>query len=415
MDSVLDSVAALEDTDIGVDDISMDEQYLDDDPTGGDPLGNISVEEDTANPLAQDPLREDTESPLVLPELSYEFGDADFGNSAQEQLDESTGGGPSKKAKNKPKGGRSNPSKALFSCTLAVYKRDFKGQTSGAYVAHWEVSANSREQFVAQVWGLSSAYLNREIVFETSPEGESTPQWSSKDKPTEEDFKHFALFVSGRRPYTVDQILDKKQHLLQSWRGKEVSLFLHVYSLSVCNRSLWMKVKEALIEPTEHDRAGAATTKALQELIEKLRKEHGEFLKGHDMAWNFWANAIHSAPAHKRSALMQQPPESLQGLFSIQEGVRMNAVRRELEMASNVSESYHEDIVGLRRAYEALKVTIDRGMQDLAYRIERLEAREQTSSSLINSMKTSVVVQENGVGASLKQQVSDAFDDQHAP
>ncbi|EDS43896.1 conserved hypothetical protein [Culex quinquefasciatus] len=240
-------------------------------------------------------------------------------------------------------------------------------------------------------------------------------RWSTKEKPTEEDFKQFALFLSGRRPYTIDNILDNKQHLLQSWRGKEVSLLLHVYSLSVSNRSQWIKVKDTLIDPIEHDRAGAATTQALQELTEKLRSDHGKFLKGHDMAWSFWANAIHSAPAHQRSTMMQYPPESLASLFSIQEGVRMNAVRHELEAASNVNESYHDDIVEVRKAFEAFKVTLNRGLQALDDRITRLETREHTSSSLINSMKTSVVVQEDAVGKNLNKKVSNCIDDQHSP
>ncbi|XP_038117235.1 uncharacterized protein LOC6050122 [Culex quinquefasciatus] len=408
----MDSVQTLEALEIDVGDFPMEEQYLEEDPFADCPAGDGDTDGPSvsANPYQLDDSEFDNSAAPEQPD------DSEFANSAaSDQFDESAGeGGPSKKRKNKSKG-KHDTSEDLFMCTLAVYKREFKGQTSGAYIAHWEVSGNSSADFVTRVWGLSCAYLNREIVFETNPDGESTPRWSTKEKPTEEDFKQFALFLSGRRPYTIDNILDNKQHLLQSWRGKEVSLLLHVYSLSVSNRSQWIKVKDTLIDPIEHDRAGAATTQALQELTEKLRSDHGKFLKGHDMAWSFWANAIHSAPAHQRSTMMQYPPESLASLFSIQEGVRMNAVRHELEAASNVNESYHDDIVEVRKAFEAFKVTLNRGLQTLDDRITRLETREHTSSSLINSMKTSVVVQEDAVGKNLNKKVSNCIDDQHSP
>lgn len=93
----------------------------------------------------------------------------------------------------------------------------------------------------------------------------------------------------------------------------------------------------------------------------------------------------------------------------------MNAVRHELEAASNVNESYHDDIVEVRKAFEAFKVTLNRGLQALDDRITRLETREHTSSSLINSMKTSVVVQEDAVGKNLNKKVSNCIDDQHSP
>lgn len=76
----------------------------------------------------------------------------------------------------------------------------------------------------------------------------------------------------------------------------------------------------------------------------------------------------------------------------------MDAVRREISTASNVNESYHEDIVVLRKSFEAVKTMVNQGFTEIERQIERLELKDQTSRNLINAMKNSTVVQEDEVG-----------------
>lgn len=353
-----------------------------------------------------------------FPDDDFDFDDTDSRGEKWEGQDDPVEGN-SRKTGHKNTSSSSNDlvnssKNDLFACTLLVYKREFKGQTSGAYIARWELSANSREEFLAKVWNLASAYLHREIIFEPNADGDSSPKWHPKEKPTMEDFNNFALFQSGRRYYKVENIQDSKHNLLQNWRDKDISLYLHIYSLSVSNRAIWNTVKESLIEPNERDRSGAASTQAVLELTEELRKAHGGVLEAHGMAWTFWANAIQSAPAYQRSSMMQYPPQSLAGLFTAKEGTRMNAIRRELETANNVNDSYHEDIVALRKSFNVLRASVNTNLDVLDHRIQMLEIRERTSSNLINAMKTSVVVHEDEMGKDLRNQITDCIDLDHA-
>lgn len=399
-----------------VDDEDMEEEYLSD-KYAEDPFANCCSG-----------LASSFDDPDYIERMMKQFPAGDFdddtagGNSEGQhdrQHEDDPAEGTSKQTGNKNTSSSSNDmlnssKNDLFACTLLVYKREFKGQTSGAYLARWELSANSRDELLTKVWNLASEFLHREIIFETNADGDSTPNWCSKEKPSMEDLNNFALFQSGRRYYKVENIQDSKHNLLQNWRDKEISLYLHIYSLSVSNRAIWNTVKESLIEPNERDRSGAASTLAVLGLTEELRKAHGGVLEAHGMAWTFWANAIQSAPAHKHSSMMQYPPESLAGLFKAKEGTRVNAIRRELETANNVNDSYHEDIVALRNAFDTLRASLNTNLNALDHRIELLEIRERTSSNLINAMKTSVVVHEGEIGKDLRNQITDCLDVDHA-
>lgn len=146
-----------------------------------------------------------------------------------------------------------------FACTLLVYTRQFKGQSSGSFVARWQISANNTKCFIHKVWELSKVHLIREVVFNQKADGTTSPMWGMNEVPAEEEFDRFVLFQSGRRHYSLDR-LKESSSLLQSWKGKDISLLLHVYSLSISNRAVWNSVKEKLIDPSERDRLGAATT-----------------------------------------------------------------------------------------------------------------------------------------------------------
>ncbi|XP_062713473.1 uncharacterized protein LOC134290366 [Aedes albopictus] len=390
----------------------MEEEYLSEVCTE-DPLANFrsgtSPHSDDADSI--------TRMVEQVPVKNFEFDEGNFPGDNWKGLheDDPEEGSAKQTGGNNSSANVSNCSEHdLYVCTLLVYKREFKGQTSGAYIARWELSANNREEFLTKVWNLASEHLHREIIFAANEDGGSTPQWCSKEKPTLEDLNNFALFQSGRRYYKVENIQDNKHNLLQNWRNKDISLYLHIYSLSVSNRAMWNTVKEALIEPTERDRSGAASTQALLDLTEELRNTHGGILDAHGMAWTFWANAIQSAPAYKRSSMMQYPPQTLAGLFKAKEGMRVNAIKRELETANNVNDSYHEDIVALRTAFSTLRATVNSHLNALDHRIEMLEMRERTSNNLLNAMRTSVAVQEDEIGKDLRNEITDCPDLDHA-
>ncbi|XP_062556936.1 uncharacterized protein LOC134221767 [Armigeres subalbatus] len=304
----------------------------------------------------------------------------------------------------------------LFFCTFLVYKRQFKGQSSGTYVARWEISAGSKREFIRKIWLLSEEYLAREVVFVTSADGTSCPSWSSSEKPVEDEFHKFALFQSGRRNYTLDKLNEEKSNILQSWRGKDISLFLHIYSLSVSSRSVWNSVKDVLIDPEEKDRSGAAMTHAVFELADELRAFHCNNMDGHGMAWSFWANTVLNAPAHLRETMKDHPPQHLAHLFRAKEGMRVEAMRRELHVVHSVNNSFHEEIAGIRQVYNVLEAgfqSVGATMEMLKQRIEALEIRDKLSESLISAMETSVNVQEDLQGKTLSLEITDVDDTDH--
>uniref|UniRef100_A0A8D8C368 (northern house mosquito) hypothetical protein n=1 Tax=Culex pipiens TaxID=7175 RepID=A0A8D8C368_CULPI len=126
----MDSVQTLEALEIDVGDFTMEEQYLEEDPFADCPAGDGDTDGPSvsANPYQLNDSEFDNSAAPEQPDES------EFANSAaSDQFDESAGGGgPSKKRKNKTKG-KHDTSEDLFMCTLAVYKREFKGQTSGQH------------------------------------------------------------------------------------------------------------------------------------------------------------------------------------------------------------------------------------------------------------------------------------------
>lgn len=314
------------------------------------------------------------------------------------------------------KGAVLNHPEDLFFCILNAYKRQFKGQSSGTYIGRWEISSGSCDEFVQKVWNLSKEHLAREIVFVPNTDGTSSPTWSSDDSPAEGDFDKFALFQSGRRNYTLDKLKDKKANLLQNWRSKEISLYLHIYSLSINSRAAWNAVKEVLIDPTERDRSGAAVTQAVFDLSDELRALHGNHLEGHGMAWSFWANTIQNSAAHLRESMKEYPPQHLAHLFQAKESSRVSAMRRELTVAHSVNSSYYEELTAIRQAYDVLESDLNNvmvSMRNLKNRVEALEIRDRLSMSLISAMETSVNVQEDQLGVSLRSQITDMEDIDH--
>nr|XP_029721445.1 uncharacterized protein LOC115262759 [Aedes albopictus] len=303
----------------------------------------------------------------------------------------------------------------IFDCIFLAYKRQFKGQSSGAFIARWQISAPTIESFVCKLWNLAKNHLNREVTFTVQADGSTCPEWGANETPTEADFDKFVLFQSGRRHYSLDK-LKEGSSLLQSWRDKEITLLLHVYSLSISNRTVWNSVKESLINPSERDRSGAATTQAVVELADELRSKHGDYLDAHGMAWSFWANSILNGPAHLRESLKDHPPQHLAHLFRDKEGKHVNAILRELTVAHSVNNSYHEEVVALRQIFDMCELNVrnlNNSMKMFKTRLEALELRDKLSDSMIDAMKSTVKVQEDQLGEKLKAQVIDLEDVDH--
>ncbi|XP_058456449.1 uncharacterized protein LOC131433858 [Malaya genurostris] len=304
----------------------------------------------------------------------------------------------------------------LFGCWLLVAVRDFKGHSSGKEMGKWGVSGNNTEQFLHSCWLLSKQYLKREVIFTADESGVAMPSWSSRSVPQEDDFVRFALFndKANHRCYTVDKVTAS---LLQNWRSKEVHLLLHVYSLSVNNKSVFKTVCEILLQPEDRDKAGAVTNKALAVLAQKLRDIHSDSWQANNIAWMMWANTICcSAPHRQEELLLEAPPVHLIKLFSVKELPRLKSIRRSFAVAHSVNIGYHDEIVSLREAFEDLDITVQNllvKMQLVKRCLESLEQRNRTGESFISAAEEAVQVQESELGVSLAGRVRDMDDIDH--
>lgn len=83
---------------------------------------------------------------------------------------------------------------SLYGCRLLAFVREFKGQSSGAHVAYWDIQAKSVNDFKNKLWDLARSHLLREVIFVQQADGTTVPVWSDKDQPEESDFGKFAIF-----------------------------------------------------------------------------------------------------------------------------------------------------------------------------------------------------------------------------
>ncbi|XP_058832497.1 uncharacterized protein LOC131690611 [Topomyia yanbarensis] len=276
----------------------------------------------------------------------------------------------------------------LLGCWLLIAVRDFKGHSSGKEVGKWGVSGNTAEQFTHSCWLLAKNFLKREVIFTCDERGVAMPVWSSKPIPEEGDFIRFALFndKTNHRCYTVDKVTPT---LLQNWRNKEIHLLLHVYSLSVNNKSVFKTVREVLLEPEERDKAGAASNQSVAVLAQKLRDIHGDKWEAKDIAWMMWANAIYTSEFHCQERLLHDaPPAHLVKLFSVKEQPRLKAIRRGFAVAHSVNAGYHDDVESLREAFEDMQLTAQNmivKMQSVKRHLEALEQRDRIGDTFISA------------------------------
>ncbi|XP_062545712.1 uncharacterized protein LOC134212134 [Armigeres subalbatus] len=245
----------------------------------------------------------------------------------------------------------------LYGCWVLVAVREFKGHSSGKEIGKWGVAGNTPEEFIRQCWLMSQQYLKREVVFRCNENGEATPAWG-KEHPQESDFVRFALFndKANHRYYPVDKVT---ANLLHNWKKKEIHLLLHVYSLSVNNRTVFKSVKDLLLQPESRDRAGAASNKTVQDLAKKLRDKHGISWQAQDIAWMMWANSIYTAdPCLRENLIDEAPPAHLIKLFSAREQPVIRSIKRKFSMAQSVNAGYHDEVVFIRKTFDELEETV---------------------------------------------------------
>lgn len=309
----------------------------------------------------------------------------------------------------------------LYSIELQVQTREFKGQVSGLMKLALALNCNSVDDFKHQLWLKINDKLKREVVF-----NDADAQWHEKISPSEEDMDRFVLFYDSKSKRSV--ALNKINTItLNHWRSKEIWLYIHVYSMSISNLSLWKKVQKALIEPLNRDRAGASTICEMNVLASQLKETHRLQYQSSHINWIMWANRIQASEPHLRDQMIQKPPPAdMLHLFAIAKTTaddRMAGIRQNLCVAENVNEGTSTGLARIRTLVDGvreLQKTIvqlqkeqDTKLELLEHEIAAFEIQTSTTRSLLNSMERAMPVTETDFGRRVFQQIQDQEDVDH--
>lgn len=236
------------------------------------------------------------------------------------------------------------PDVYLYSIDLNVQTREFKGQSSGVAKCAIQIGCNSVPDFKHQLWTKVSDKLKREIVFD-----DNDPKWHANLLPQEVDMDRFVLFydVKAKRPMGLDKI---NSVTLNHWRKKEIWIYVHVYSMSVANLTLWKKVQKGLLEPMNRDRAGASNVSEMNALVARLKEVHRQHYQSHHINWILWATRIQSSESHLHEKMINNPPPAdMLHLFAHARTPAddvLTGIKQNLYVAENVNEGvtygYHE-------------------------------------------------------------------------
>lgn len=309
----------------------------------------------------------------------------------------------------------------LYSIELNLQTREFKGQTSGVTKCALKIDCNSVPEFKRHLWIQIKDKLKREVVFD-----DNGPQWHVNVLPQEEDMERFILFYDSKSKRSM--ALDKINSItLNHWRSNEIWLYVHVFSMSIANLSLWKKVQKSLIEPLNRDRAGASTIAEMNALVGRLKEIHRLHYQSNHINWIMWANRIQASESHLREKLIDSPPPpEMLHLFAI---VRTSAddiisdVRQNLGVADNVNEGVSfslsrvrilmDDILKIQNAITDLRNEEKTKMELLNHELKAMEMQATTTRSLITSMEQALPVTETDFGRQLLSEIQDQEDVDH--
>lgn len=314
-----------------------------------------------------------------------------------------------------------DPSMYLYSVELQVQTREFKGQVSGTTKCSLTINCDTVQSFRVQLWLKIHDKLKREIIFD-----DNDPRWNENISPKEEDMGRFILFydTKSKRSFLLDKITETT---LNHWRSKEIWLYIHIYSLSVSNLTLWKKVVKTLIEPLNRDRAGASTVSDMNILVTQLKDVHKLHYQSNHINWIMWANRIQASDAHLREKLIKSPPPAdMLHLFAVAKTSADDTIvdlRQNLSVAENVNAGVSSDLERVRTLFNnvveiqstILKLQVEQQTQIdlLNQELIAMEIRASTTRSMISSMEQAVPAVESEFGRQIFSQIQDQEDVDH--
>lgn len=309
----------------------------------------------------------------------------------------------------------------LYSIELNLQTREFKGQTSGVTKTKIQIQCNAVSDFKCNLWVQIKDKLKREVVVD-----DDDPRWHENVSPKEEDVERFVLFYDSKskRSVTLDKV---STTTLQHWRSKEVWLYIHVYSMSIANLSLWKKVQKMLIEPLNRDRAGATSMAEMNPLVARLKEVHRLNYQSNHINWIMWANRIQASESHLREKMINSPPPpEMLHLFALARtsaDETISNVKQNLCVAENVNDGVScglarirvlmDSILQIQTAISDLQKEEKTKIEMLNYELKTMEQHATTTRTLINSMELALPVTETDFGRQVFSLIQDQDDVDH--
>lgn len=300
---------------------------------------------------------------------------------------------------------------STFSFKLSFYARDFVNQKSGLKFGDLAIATESVDDVVNSIWDTAKLKISREVIIE-----DETISWSTKEFPDKDEIDKFIAIqdTSSRKLLKPSSFTDK---ICRNLRDKDLNVLVHRYSSSIGSLKVWDRVKKTLIEPENRDRAGAHSTQALRELVDKLKKKHGYNLTAPDISWMAWANSIQSASPNLQEDLINElPPSHIIHLFRsvpVSEAAQLNNLQQHLRVASNVSDAYQEDLQNVRTWATECQQEINGAFAKFFRRLDGIENRAAYGSNLLQAMNSATLPSETTESRQFADLVSNQDDVDH--
>lgn len=209
--------------------------------------------------------------------------------------------------------------------------------------------------------------------------------------------------------------------LLLNWAKQTIVVYIHVYSLSMASKDLFVKAKKALIDPMYADRAGAPAISAIDDLVAELQELHKFNFVGTRVAWCLWANHIHAAEPHLRERLKLGPPSAdILHMFNRAPNhpdTVIQDLRANCEIARNVYATHLLAINECRTALNDVSATRDQlnlKIDFLDRKLQRLEIHASSSDTLLNTFHSIVDAEDTDISNDVFNRVTNSEDIDHA-
>ncbi len=300
---------------------------------------------------------------------------------------------------------------ALYRFVAHYQQKEFVGQKAISQDIEEEVGGESVSEVLDVIWTKVKPWIKREVLIEADK-----IYFAENENPDRDEIATFVILQdkAAKKNYSVSQLTSD---LLRKMRDKHVNVMAHVYGKAIASKTIHAKVSAAILQPVDRDRAGAHSTVLLMELTQKLKEIHGQHLSGNTSSWTMWSNSIHSAPAHRQEAMVNEmPPPHLIHLFRsvpISETEVMRSAQQGLQIAGNLNDMYTENVQTLRQEFQKIKETMLRIFDVYDVRLKATEDMLAANSRLVGSMGGALQVEVTAVSLEEERQITDLMDTDH--